>query len=228
MVYVMTGLCGDFDSYKSLIGKIKLKKNDDLYIVGNILCPKAGGIDILFDAMNAENIFPIAGKGEIDAAKFLRAIRKPEVKPDSALREEMAAWFSRGGFACANAFMSLESDEKKDYILEYLSDEFTLVEEIETDNKQFIISAKGLGGFSLDKDISDYSAKELTSGNFDPTCDGYKDDGKYIICGDLDDFTPTEGYEGKIYKTGNVIILNHAENKRPCCLRLEDMKEYYV
>ncbi len=228
MIYVMSGIRGNFDAYKALIGKIKLKKDDDLFLLGNVICGGEGGMDILLDAMNAENIFPIAAKSEIDAARFLSVINNSKEKPDESIREEMAKWFTKGGFACANAFMKLESDEDKEYVLEYLSEEFTLVDEIKTDGKTFILSAKGLGGFLNEKDAFDYSAEELTDGDFDPTVDEFPDKNKYIVCGDIDDFTPDEEFEGKICTIGKNIILNHAENRQPCCMRLNDMKEFYV
>lgn len=228
MTYVMSGIRGNFDAYKTLISKIRLKKDDDLFLLGNVICPGEGGMEILLDAMNAENIFPIAAKSEIDAAKFLSVINNSKEKPSESLREEMAAWFSKGGFACANAFMKLEGDEDKEYILEYLSEEFTLVDEIKIENKTFILSAKGLGGFNNEKEAFDYSADELTDGDFDPTVDKFDDENKYIVCGDLDDFTPDEEFEGKICTIGTNIILSHAENRQPCCIRLNDMKEFYV
>lgn len=226
MIYVMTGLHGDFAAYEKLKNEIGLKKADDLYLLGNIVCGKDGGIKILEDMLDAENIFPIAAKGEIDAARFLTAISNPDEKPSDSMRADMAKWFSKGGFALADTFMKIEDKEKKGYILEYLHDEFTLVEEIEVSGKAFVLSAKGLGGFDPDKDPYDYSAEELTNGDFDPTCDEYDD--KYIVCGDLYDFTPDEGNEGKVVTIGKNIILNHAENENPVAIRLDDLKIFYV
>ena len=80
MIYVMTGLSGDFQKYLELKDSLFLKKSDDLFILGGILGEK-GGMDILLDAMTEENIFPIAGRQELAALK--QQLEQPRFRPQT-------------------------------------------------------------------------------------------------------------------------------------------------
>ncbi len=226
MIYVMTGLKGDFKSYSALKDSLIMRKTDDLFILGGIL-GASGGIDILLDAMSAENIFPIVGKEELEALKFLDFMKNgsTEGTDEAELKAQMAAWFKSGGFPTAEAFMKLD-DETKDAVLDYLREEFTLYEELEAGGNEFVLAYAGLGDFDPDRELDEYSAEDLTSGDYTPNC--YFDE-KYIICGNLSDYEPEEdGFEDKIYKSENVIVLNHNYNTRPTAIRLNDLREYYA
>ena len=224
MIYVMTGLKGDYQKYLELKNTIMLKNSDDLFLLGGIL-GKSGGIDILLDAMSAENVFPIAGKDELSALKYLDFMRKNDKSDDTDMKLGMAEWFKAGGFPTAEAFMKLD-DETKESLIEYLREDFTLFEEIECEKKEFILAYAGLGDFDPDRELDEYTPEDLTEGDYTPNC--YFDD-KYIICADLPDFeAEEEGFEDKIYQCENVFVLNHSENRRPSCLRLNDLKEFYA
>ena len=225
MIYVMTGLRGDFKKYVELKNSLIMKKSDDLYLVGGIL-GGSGGIDILLDAMSEENVFPIAGKDELLALKYLDFMKNNDKSDDLEIKKGMADWFKNGGYPTAEAFTKLD-EEDKEALLDYLREDFTLCEEIETKSgSQFVVSYAGLGDFDPDREIGEYSPEDLTEGDYTPNC--FFDD-KYIICGNLFDFDPEDdAFEGKIYHSENVIVLNHATNENTVCIRLDDMKEYYA
>lgn len=225
MIYVMTGLKGDFKTYVELKNSLIMKKSDDLFILGGIL-GGSGGIDILLDAMSEENVFPIAGKDELAALKYLDFMKDNEKSDDLEMKKGMALWFKNGGYPTAEAFTKLE-EEDKDSVLDYLREDFTLFEELEVKgSNEFVLAYAGLGDFDPDRELDDYSPEDLTNGDYTPNC--FFDE-KYIVCGNLSDFDPEDdAFEGKIYKSENVIVMNHALNDRPCCIRLDDMKEYYA
>ena len=223
MIYVMTGLSGDFQKYLELKDSLFLKKSDDLFILGGILGEK-GGMDILLDAMTEENIFPIAGKQELAALKFLDYMQSGDKSDDDGMKKEMAEWFREGGYPIAQGFMALD-DDKKEMVIDYLREDFTLVEELSAGEKEFVLAYSGLGDFDPDRELEEYTPEDLTDGDYTPNC--YFDD-KYIVCGRLADFEPEDdGFEDKIYHSENVVVLNHADNTKACCIRLDDLKEYY-
>lgn len=226
MIYVISDLNGDYDKYLRMKDEIVLKKSDDLFLLGNIIGYGKGGIDILMDAMQAENIFPVAGADELAAIKCLRAIMGE--KDDEQLKRDVATWLgTKAGLMTASELSKLDEDERED-LYSYLSEEFTLLEELSVGGRDFILSSAGLGGFDSDKSLDDYTPEELTEGDFD--IEGEYFDDKIIVCG----YTPThilgEKYDGKIYHGKNVICIDSGvADKRPlACLRLDDLREYYV
>ena len=114
MIYVMTGLRGDFKKYVELKNSLIMKKSDDLYLVGGIL-GGSGGIDILLDAMSEENVFPIAGKDELLALKYLDFMKNNDKSDDLEIKKGMADWFKNGGYPTAEAFTKLDEEDKEAY-----------------------------------------------------------------------------------------------------------------
>lgn len=223
MIYVMTGLNGDIKKYHELKDSLFLRKTDDLFILGGILGAK-GGLDILLETMSEENVFPIAGKQELAALKFLDYMENKLDTDDITMKKEMVEWFRSGGMPIAENFRALEG-EKKEMILDYLREDFTIFEELSAGGNEFVLAYAGLGDFDPDREIDEYSPEDLTAGDYTPNC--YYDD-KYIVCGCLEDYEPEEdGCEDKIYHSENVIVLNHSANIKPCCIRLDDLREYY-
>ena len=225
MIYVMTGLKGDFEKYLEFKKSLNLKGPDDLFILGGILGAK-GGMDILLNAMSEENVFPIAGKQELLASKFLDFMyNKDKYDNEDEIKAEMAEWFRDGGYPIAQGFMALD-DEQKEMVIDYLREDFTLCEELSAGGQDFVLAYAGLGDFDPDRNIDEYTPEDLTQGDYTPNC--YFDE-KFILCGNLTDFEPDEdGFADKIYHGENVVVMNHKTNDRLCCIRLNDMKEYYA
>lgn len=226
MIYVISDINGDYEKYLKMKDEIVLKRSDDLFLLGNIIGYGKGGIDILMDAMQAENIFPVAGADELAAIKCLRAMMGE--KDDEQLKKDVAEWLgTKGGLMTAGELSKLSEDERED-LYSYLTEEFTLLEELSAGGRDFVLSNNGLGNFDPDKSLDDYTPEELTDGDFDIEGDYFDD--RIIVCG----FTPThilgEEYDGKIYHGNNVICIDcGVRDKRPlACLRLDDLKEYYV
>ena len=226
MTYVISDLNGDYDKYIKMKDKILLKKRDDLFLLGNIIGYGQGGIDILTDAMEAENIFPMAGVDELNAICCLRALNRIDTSKENM--KKIGEWMkTEAGEKTATALSKMDKEDRE-YLLDYLAEEFTLVEELSVGGRDFILANNGLGNFSKNKSIDDYTPDELTYGDFDIEGDYFDD--KIIVCGS----TPTHilggEYDGKIYHGNNVICINTdvIENRPMACIRLDDLKEYYV
>ena len=116
-----------------------------------------------------------------------------------------------------------------DWRFDYLG-EFSLYETLEINGNKYILIHGGLGNFSKDKKLEDYTIHEIvwTLTNYD---EAYFDD-IYVITG----HTPTQFIEandkpGFIYRKNNHIAIDcgacHPDG-RLAAIRLDDGEEYYV
>ena len=70
MNYAIANLHGDYDRYQKMLGKIALKEDDTLYVLGNVLDPEAldGGMKLFQDMALRPNVIPILGRNEFLAS----------------------------------------------------------------------------------------------------------------------------------------------------------------
>ena len=61
MIYVMSDLHGCYDKYIAMLEKIKLKYDDTLYILGDVIDRGPDGVKILLDMITHHNIVPLLG-----------------------------------------------------------------------------------------------------------------------------------------------------------------------
>ena len=47
MIYVMSDIHGEYNRYKAMLEKIQFSDNDTMYIIGDVIDRKPGGVDIL-------------------------------------------------------------------------------------------------------------------------------------------------------------------------------------
>jgi len=105
-----------------------------------------------------------------------------------------------------------------------------LYEELEINNKTYILVHAGLGNFAPDKEMWEYELDELVWERADYNKTYFEDE--YVITG----HTPTIIIEGNpkpcdIYRANNHIAIDcgcNIEGGRLGCLRLDDMQEFYV
>lgn len=215
MIYVVANLYGDYDRYKKILNEIGFSKKDILFAAGNMVDGGSGGMDILFDMMVRENIFPVFGEHDLIAYDILSQVVKETKKDASApLSEELAErctrWSQSGGEETLYAFSKL-SDEDKEAVLEYF-EEFSLFEEVEADGRSFVICHNMPSDFKAGDELENYSAEEIFIGEIDYDKDYFP--GKVLVTAGKDD--------GKLIRRNNVISLNLS------ALCLDTGEEFYV
>ena len=62
MIYVMSDIHGEYDRYKAMLEKIQFSNDDTMYIIGDVIDRKPGGVDILKDIVTRTNIKPQVDK----------------------------------------------------------------------------------------------------------------------------------------------------------------------
>ncbi|MGM9551572.1 MAG: metallophosphoesterase [Clostridia bacterium] len=168
MVYVISNLYGDYNKYEAILKEIKLKDDDMLFVLGNIVDGGDKGVEILMDMMMRGNVFPVLGDHELIAYEILSSIEKETREDFSApLSEEVAnrcqRWMESGGEGTLTGYSKL-SDDDKIALIEYL-EEFTIYEEVEAGGEKFVLCYSLPENFEEGDQLDDYSAEDILTGS---------------------------------------------------------------
>lgn len=231
--YVMSDLHGNYNSYIAMLDKINFQNSDMLFILGDILDRGPNPIKIILDLMKRPNVEIIAGNHCVMACEcfkfLLQEITEENLSEiDDDMIERLLNWQQNGSASTTIEFHSCDKETQKE-IIEFISD-FELYDEIEVCGKTFVLVHAGLANFDPEKELWEYELDELVWHRPDYDRKYFED--KYVITG----HTPTMAIEGNprpgyIYHANNNIAIDCGcsfPGGRLGCLRLEDMKEFYV
>ena len=233
MIYVTSDIHGQYDMFIALLDKLKLKDSDTLYVLGDVVDRGPHGIKILQKLMTMPNVVCLVGNHELMALDSLKFLVK-EIT-DETINEmtegsitNILIWQRNGGGATINEIQSLDNESRQD-IMDFLGD-FSIYEELTIDGTDYLLVHAGLGNFSPDKDIEEYSLKELVWDRADYDITYYPD--KYVVTG----HTPTQAIPGNpnpgyIYRKNNHIAIDcgaFTENGRLAAICLNTGEEFYV
>lgn len=164
MTYVISDVHGCFDKYQAMLEKIHFCDDDTLYALGDVIDRRPDGVKILRDMALRPNVVPLLGNHEFMAAMCLPWLLS-EITEESLARLDEARvgalqdWMNNGGSPTLRALGALSQEERQD-ILDYLR-EFSLYEEVEVGGHSFVLVHAGLGHFSPDRPLEDYTLEEL-------------------------------------------------------------------
>jgi len=235
MIYVTSDIHGRMDCLKKLLDYVHFNDNEDdwLYILGDVIDRNhKGGVDILKWLLVQPNVQLILGNHE----QMLLSNRWvfQEINEDSidAIDEKnislLSLWESNGG-GCTMKALSQEPQETRQDILDYL-DDCPLIESVSVGNKNYVLVHSGLGNYSPNKKIRDYSMDELL---WDRPCleTKYNPDEYIVIFG----YTPTsfyaEQFKNRMIKTDSWCDIDTGaamEDGRPMLLCLDTGMVYYI
>ena len=228
MTYVVSNLHGHYTKFKALLKAINFKDTDVMYVLGDIVDYGDESMELVGDLSIRYNVYPIVGEHDYTAVRMLSGFEKmlkSGESPDKKFITQMTAWVADGGQSTLDSFRTLDA-EMKEGIIDYLSD-MTLYEEIEVGGKEYLLVHAGIAGFKTGVDLEQLKPEAFFTEALDLT-KKYFDD-KTIIVG----HTPTtedNGGDGKIFFGNGSIAIDCGEARGGTvgCLRLEDMKEFYV
>ena len=216
MTYVVANLHGNYAKFKQLLKTISFKDTDIMYILGDIVDYGEEGMELVGDLSIRYNVYPIVGEHDYTAAKMLsgfeRMLKSGET-PDKKFITKMTEWAADGGQVTLDSFRTLDAE--------------TLYEEVTVGGKDYLLVHAGIAGFKKGIDLESLKPEAFFSESLDLT-KKYFDD-KTIIVGH-NPTTEENGGDGKIfYGNGSIAIdCGEARGGTVGCLRLEDMKEFYV
>lgn len=229
MTYVISDIHGCFDQYQALLEKINFQDTDTLYVLGDVIDRRPGGIRILQDMMLRPNVIPLLGNHELNAAVCMPWLMGEITEESLAKLDEthlgaLRDWLSNGGGCTLNALAELSQEERED-ILSYLR-EFSLYEEIKVGGRSFVLVHAGLDNFAPDKSLEDYTLEELLFCR--PELDTVYWLDRTVILG----HTPTwyRGSDKRILRRGTWIDIDcGCGSGGPLgCLCLDSMGEFYA
>lgn len=230
MVYVCSDLHGySLDKFKAFLNKIGFCEDDFLYIIGDVIDRGKDGIKILKWLMSMYNAQLILGNHEqMMLASSFAFEEITDASIDNLTAAQLTAysmWVANSGQPTIDALAAIRQREIK-YILEYLQ-EAPLYETVTANGRDFILTHSGLGNFSPDKKLSDYTSDELLWNR--PNIDQKYFDDITVVFG----HTPTvhygEEHKGKILFTDSWIDVDVGAGLGlpPAILRLDDMKIFH-
>ena len=215
-----------------LLGKIKLKETDTLYVLGDILDRGPHPIKVLLKLMEMSNAVCIVGNHELMALECLEFLCKEITEEavagiDVKMVNNLLNWQMNGSITTTDAFHKLDPETRQD-VIDFIND-FLIYEELTVGGKDYLLVHGGLGNYSPEKEIEDYSLKELVWDRADYETRYFED--IYVVTG----HTPTQGIEGNprpgyIYRTNNHIAIDcgcYLQGGRLAALCLDTGEEFY-
>lgn len=208
--YVISDIHGEYDKFLELLEKIKLKETDTLYVLGDVLDRGPHPIKTLLKLMSMPNAVCIVGNHELMALECLEFLMKEITdesieETDEKMIDNLITWQYNGSNTTLDEFYDLDADLRHD-VIDFIKD-FSAYEEVNVAGRNYLLVHAGLGNFSPDKDIEDYSLHDIVWERADYGI-RYFDD-TYVVSG----HTPTQTIEdnprpGYIYKKNNHIAID--------------------
>ncbi len=232
MDYAISDIHGEYNQFMRLLDKIRFSDSDTLYVIGDTIDRGPQPIKVLQFMMEQPNIIPIVGNHELMAITNLRLLMKEitgEMLDSLSVSDYglLTDWMFNGCESTLSDFRKLGNEERLD-IMDYLED-FSTYEEVCTAGKNYLLVHAGLGNFSREKSMDDYTIDELVWERPDYT-KRYFDD-VYVVTGhtptQLIDDNPRPGY---IYRNENHIAIDcgaFIEGGRLSAICLDTGEEYY-
>ncbi len=230
--YVISDIHGQYDMFMELLGKIKLKETDTLYVLGDVLDRGPHPIQTLRKLMEMPNAVCMVGNHELMALECLKFLMKEITNMsidelDEEMLDNLVTWQYNGSKTTIDEFGKLDLQEKQD-VIDFIGD-LLLYEELTVNGKDYLLVHAGLGNFSPEKDIEDYSLHDLIWVRADYDVQYFDD--TYVISG----HTPTQTIEdnprpGYIYRKNNHIAIDcgaHYPGGRLAAICLDTGEEFY-
>ena len=234
MIYVSSDWHGwPLAEIQKLLEKANFGENDFLFVLGDVIDRGEEGVELLRWLVNQPNIQMLMGNHEdmMLACDFLFQEVTDE-SLDSLTADEMDllyGWNYNGAAPTIEGLQKLlqEDPDAFEGIVEYLR-ELPLYEVVEAGGRTFLLVHGGLGNFSPEKKLSEYTPYELFWTR--PRLDERYFEDITVILGHTPTLLFGFDYAGKILHTDTWICVDAgcATGMPPALLRLDDMQEFYL
>lgn len=231
--YVISDIHGEYDRFLELLDKIKLGEEDILYILGDVLDRGPHPIRTLLLLMEMSNAVCLAGNHELMALECLEFLMKEITdmsigELDEKMLGNLVTWQYNGSRTTIEEFRAL-SREMQSSVIDFLK-EFSIYEELSVNGKDYLLVHGGLGNYKPEKDIEDYSLKELIWDRAEYDISYFED--VYVVTG----HTPTQEISGNprpgyIFRGNNHIAIDCGCNRpdgRLGAICLDTGEEFYA
>lgn len=231
MYYVMSDIHGNSDRFKSVMQKINLQPNDTLYILGDVVDRYPDGIKLIRKIMGMPNVKMILGNHEHMMLETLYnpILRVRDEEEEYDCRESNKnLWYNNGGWVTHNYLKHIRKELRQD-VFEYLSN-LLLNISVEVNGQKFLLIHGGIAENYPHHTYRYSSETEYAVWSRYSQHEPVEDD-TILIFG----HTPTNHFQRaepmRMWKYSNYIGIDcgagYDDTGRLCCLRLDDMTEFY-
>lgn len=225
----MSDIHGNQARFENVMQKIKLQPEDTLYILGDVVDRFPDGIRILRQIMKMPNVKMLLGNHEY---MMLEALYNPIQKrdwdnEDYVRHNNLNRWYYNGGDVTHNYLKHIRKSIRQE-VFEFLSN-LPLNIPVEVNGQKFLLIH---GGVADNFEQNNYRFDDKTTyavWSRDSRYEAIPDD-TILIFG----HTPTDHFQRKrpmeMWQYGNYIGIDCGSgyaDGRLCCIRLEDMEEFY-
>jgi len=230
--YVISDIHGQYDMFLELLDKIRLKETDTLYILGDVLDRGPHPIKTLRRLMEMPNVICIVGNHELMALECLKFLMKEITEAsieelDAETLDNLLTWQVNGSQTTIEEFRHLDQETKQE-VINFIRD-FLIYEEITVNGQDYLLVHAGLGNFSPEKEMEDYSLHDLIWVRPDYEVKYFDD--VFVVTG----HTPTQTIEGNprpgfIYRKNNHVAIDcgaHYPGGRLAAICLDTGEEFY-
>ena len=191
--YVISDIHGEYDMFMEMVKKIGLKEEDTLYILGDIFDRGPHPIKTVLELMKMPNAICMVGNHELMALENLEFLMQEITdmsidQLDEKTLDNLVTWQYNGSKTTIDEFRLLDR-ETQHSIIDFIK-EFLICEELTVAGRDYLLVHAGLGNYSPEKEIDDYSLKELIWDRADYEIEYFPD--VYVITG----HTPTQMIAG--------------------------------
>ena len=236
MIYVISDIHGNSRRFNSIMKQIKLKPEDTLYILGDVIDRYPDGIRILRKLMAMKNVKMLLGNHEYMMLQSLTNEPEHETEEWYNWYDKRRVWYFNGGDVTHKSFKDMRKDLRAE-IISFL-ESLPLSFDIEVNGKPYkLVHAAPEEMYADDRKYND--SREFAVWKRLKRFDNLP--GNYTL---IFGHTPTEEYEitrpMRIFHTDRAIGIDCGAGtaERPgwytycvygrlACLRLDDMKEFY-
>ncbi|MBO6060594.1 MAG: metallophosphoesterase [Clostridia bacterium] len=234
MTYAISDLHGyPVDKFKALLDKANFSDSDMLYILGDVIDRSGdGGVSLLRYIMAQPNFEFILGNHEdmlLSCSFLFDEVTDESI--DALIAENVDAYYDylyNGGGVTLESLRKLEKDQPGAVgdMLDYLRDA-PHIGAVTVGGRDFLLVHSGLGGFSPDKKLKDYTAADLLWTR--PELDTEYFDDITTVFGHTPTLYYGDEYAGRVIKTRTWINIDVgcSQGYPPALLRLNDLEVFY-
>ena len=214
MTYCMSDIHGELDRFRQMLETIAFSRSDQLYILGDAIDRGPHGLQVLRQIMDSPNMTLLMGNHEEMCWNALQP---------GCDRNTERLWKMNGGKQSFMELTVLRPPEEREEILRYISSLPDFLE-LTVEGRQFhLVHAmpgesryRRLWGRPEHDYVGPWKDRLCVLGHT-PTC--------YLT---FNEFEPLHIFHGKGFVDIDCGCGSRSQYRRLACLRLEDMKEFYV
>jgi len=218
MIYVVSDIHGNIQRWQSIKHQIKLKPEDHLYILGDVIDRYPDGLKILREIIKSPNMTMLKGNHEYMMQQYFDS-------DCDAYCERL--WYNNGGYCTHSAFKHYRKEHRTE-ILDYIAS-LPVNIEIEVNGRQILL----VHGAPLEAQrlsLREYESPEKFSVWYRLRPYDVLNMDKLVIFGHTPVFNYESDLPAKIMIRSDKIDIDCGSGYsygRLACLRLDDMAEFY-